>query len=166
MRRNFQIWKHHPSLSLPLVLQGFLSGSVQQRPHPPLGLFHVQPAHAPAELRLQPRTGSSSGSEGRPRPHADLTSGRRHCQRPGGQQGRVKAAAASVSADVCQTLPGSHLIIISRRPVSVKACLLLTSATKIEPMKALDSRFTERSKATPGVTSAISSTAGLAPLDR
>ncbi|XP_029018283.1 protein HIRA isoform X2 [Betta splendens] len=48
----------------------------------------------------------------------------------------------------------------------VKSSLLLTSASKIEPMKALDSRFTERSKATPGVTSAISSTAGLAPLDR
>uniref|UniRef100_A0A7N5ZRU6 Protein HIRA n=1 Tax=Anabas testudineus TaxID=64144 RepID=A0A7N5ZRU6_ANATE len=44
--------------------------------------------------------------------------------------------------------------------------LLITSASKIEPMKALDSRFTERSKATPGVTSAISSTAGLTPLDR
>ncbi|KAG7232419.1 hypothetical protein INR49_008882 [Caranx melampygus] len=48
----------------------------------------------------------------------------------------------------------------------VKSSLLLTSASKIEPMKALDSRFTERSKATPGVTAAISSTAGLAPLDR
>ncbi|XP_051278868.1 protein HIRA isoform X1 [Dicentrarchus labrax] len=47
----------------------------------------------------------------------------------------------------------------------VKPCLLLTSASKIEPMKALDSRFTERSKATPGVTAAISSTAGLTPLD-
>uniref|UniRef100_A0A665U466 Protein HIRA n=1 Tax=Echeneis naucrates TaxID=173247 RepID=A0A665U466_ECHNA len=44
--------------------------------------------------------------------------------------------------------------------------LLLTSASKIEPMKALDSRFTERSKATPGVIAAISSTAGLTPLDR
>uniref|UniRef100_A0AAX7VGJ4 Protein HIRA n=1 Tax=Astatotilapia calliptera TaxID=8154 RepID=A0AAX7VGJ4_ASTCA len=41
----------------------------------------------------------------------------------------------------------------------VKSSLLLTSASKIEPMKALDSRFTERSKATPGVTAAISSTA-------
>lgn len=49
---------------------------------------------------------------------------------------------------------------------SVKSSLLLTSASKIEPMKALDSRFTERSKATPGVTAAISSTAGLTPLDR
>uniref|UniRef100_A0A3P9J0L2 Protein HIRA n=1 Tax=Oryzias latipes TaxID=8090 RepID=A0A3P9J0L2_ORYLA len=49
---------------------------------------------------------------------------------------------------------------------SMKATLLLTSASKIEPMKALDSRFTERSKATPGVTAAIASTAGLAPLDR
>uniref|UniRef100_A0AAQ6IM38 Protein HIRA n=1 Tax=Anabas testudineus TaxID=64144 RepID=A0AAQ6IM38_ANATE len=48
---------------------------------------------------------------------------------------------------------------------SVKSSLLITSASKIEPMKALDSRFTERSKATPGVTSAISSTAGLTPLD-
>ncbi|MGH0172462.1 UNVERIFIED_CONTAM: hypothetical protein FKN15_071509, partial [Acipenser sinensis] len=40
----------------------------------------------------------------------------------------------------------------------------LTSAAKIEPMKALDSRFTERSKATPGV--AISSLVSLTPLDR
>ncbi|KAM6930482.1 protein HIRA [Xenentodon cancila] len=47
----------------------------------------------------------------------------------------------------------------------VKSSLLLTSASKIEPMKALDSRFTERSKATPGVASVISSTAGLTPLD-
>uniref|UniRef100_A0AAY4BS36 Protein HIRA n=1 Tax=Denticeps clupeoides TaxID=299321 RepID=A0AAY4BS36_9TELE len=42
---------------------------------------------------------------------------------------------------------------------------LFTSATKIEPMKALDSRFTERSKATPGV-SISSSPAGVSPLDR
>uniref|UniRef100_A0A1A7WXM0 Protein HIRA n=1 Tax=Iconisemion striatum TaxID=60296 RepID=A0A1A7WXM0_9TELE len=48
----------------------------------------------------------------------------------------------------------------------IKSSLLLTSASKIEPMKALDSRFTERSKATPGVMSAITSTAGLTPLDR
>ncbi|XP_035496276.1 protein HIRA isoform X2 [Scophthalmus maximus] len=48
----------------------------------------------------------------------------------------------------------------------MKSTLLLTSASKIEPMKALDSRFTERSKATPGVTSAITSIAGLTPLDR
>uniref|UniRef100_A0A4W6CTW2 Protein HIRA n=1 Tax=Lates calcarifer TaxID=8187 RepID=A0A4W6CTW2_LATCA len=52
------------------------------------------------------------------------------------------------------------------RALVVKPSLLLTSAPKIEPMKALDSRFTERSKATPGVTAAISSTAGLTPLDR
>ncbi|XP_061586292.1 LOW QUALITY PROTEIN: protein HIRA [Cololabis saira] len=45
----------------------------------------------------------------------------------------------------------------------VKAGLLLSSASKMEPMKALDSRFTERSKATPGV--AIASTAGLGPAD-
>ncbi|MEQ2195212.1 hypothetical protein XENOCAPTIV_009119, partial [Xenoophorus captivus] len=48
----------------------------------------------------------------------------------------------------------------------LKSSLLLTSASKIEPMKALDSRFTERSKATPGIPSAISSTAGLTPLER
>ncbi|XP_030219117.1 protein HIRA isoform X2 [Gadus morhua] len=46
-----------------------------------------------------------------------------------------------------------------------KASLLLGSASKIEPMKALDSRFTERSKATPGVTSAITSITGMTPLD-
>lgn len=44
----------------------------------------------------------------------------------------------------------------------VKGSLLLTSASKIEPMKALDSRFTERSKATPGITT----TSALTPLDR
>lgn len=48
----------------------------------------------------------------------------------------------------------------------VKSCLLLTSASKIEPMKALDSRFTERSKATPGATAAIASSTGLTPLER
>nr|XP_040025427.1 protein HIRA-like [Gasterosteus aculeatus aculeatus] len=47
----------------------------------------------------------------------------------------------------------------------VKSGLLLTSASKMEPMKALDSRFTERSKATPGVTAAITSITGLLPLD-
>ncbi|KAL0979837.1 hypothetical protein UPYG_G00190480 [Umbra pygmaea] len=47
---------------------------------------------------------------------------------------------------------------------AMKSTLLLTSSTKMEPMKALDSRFTERSKATPGVS--VSSVAGLAPLDR
>ncbi|XP_066510936.1 protein HIRA-like [Hoplias malabaricus] len=36
---------------------------------------------------------------------------------------------------------------------ALKPNLLLTSASKIEPMKALDSRFTERSKVTPAVTS-------------
>ncbi|XP_033974150.1 protein HIRA isoform X2 [Trematomus bernacchii] len=48
----------------------------------------------------------------------------------------------------------------------LKSSLLLTSASKIEPMKALDSRFTERSKATTGVTAVISSISGLMPLDR
>ncbi|XP_076126488.1 protein HIRA [Alosa pseudoharengus] len=42
---------------------------------------------------------------------------------------------------------------------------LFPPATKMEPMKALDSRFTERSKATPGLT--ITSTpVGMTPLDR
>uniref|UniRef100_A0A667WLW4 Protein HIRA n=1 Tax=Myripristis murdjan TaxID=586833 RepID=A0A667WLW4_9TELE len=44
----------------------------------------------------------------------------------------------------------SHDTLLTSPPV--KQSLLLTSASKIEPMKALDSRFTERSKATPGVT--------------
>ncbi|XP_069562018.1 protein HIRA isoform X2 [Brachyistius frenatus] len=48
----------------------------------------------------------------------------------------------------------------------MKSTLLLTTSSKIEPMKALDSRFTERSKATPGVIAAISSTVGLTPLER
>uniref|UniRef100_A0AAY4BS42 Protein HIRA n=1 Tax=Denticeps clupeoides TaxID=299321 RepID=A0AAY4BS42_9TELE len=43
--------------------------------------------------------------------------------------------------------------------------LMQHTSTKIEPMKALDSRFTERSKATPGV-SISSSPAGVSPLDR
>ncbi|KAM3868468.1 protein HIRA [Diretmus argenteus] len=47
----------------------------------------------------------------------------------------------------------------------VKPSLLLTSASKMEPMKALDSRFTERSKATPGVTTPISSITGLTTID-
>uniref|UniRef100_A0A8C1BJN6 Protein HIRA n=1 Tax=Cyprinus carpio carpio TaxID=630221 RepID=A0A8C1BJN6_CYPCA len=49
--------------------------------------------------------------------------------------------------------------------IGMKSNLLLTSASKIEPMKALDSRFTERSKATPGVTS-VPLTIGITPLDR
>ncbi|CAL1615058.1 unnamed protein product [Knipowitschia caucasica] len=48
----------------------------------------------------------------------------------------------------------------------IKGTLLLTAASKIEPMKALDSRFTERSKATPGVTPTFTSTSALTPLDR
>ncbi|XP_077456213.1 protein HIRA isoform X3 [Stigmatopora argus] len=51
-------------------------------------------------------------------------------------------------------------------PSGNKASLLLVTATKMEPMKALDSRFTERSKTTLGIPVAISSTAGLLPLDR
>ncbi|XP_035292223.1 protein HIRA isoform X3 [Anguilla anguilla] len=47
---------------------------------------------------------------------------------------------------------------------AMKTSLLLTSAAKMEPMKALDSRFTERSKATPGVT--ISSAVSVGSLDR
>uniref|UniRef100_A0A665U547 Protein HIRA n=1 Tax=Echeneis naucrates TaxID=173247 RepID=A0A665U547_ECHNA len=89
--------------------------------------------------QLDTGTGFLSGAEAQPRPPAHLTSIQQHRQGPGGQQGRV---------------------------CSVKSSLLLTSASKIEPMKALDSRFTERSKATPGVIAAISSTAGLTPLDR
>uniref|UniRef100_A0A8C6PD60 Protein HIRA n=1 Tax=Nothobranchius furzeri TaxID=105023 RepID=A0A8C6PD60_NOTFU len=114
-------------------LQGFLSGSVQQRSHPPFRLLDVQPAPPAAELRLQPGTAVLSGPQDPP--------GRGHRKR----------------------LPSTHVLLCA---FSMKPSLLLTSASKIEPMKALDSRFTERSKATPGVTSAIASTAGLTPLDR
>ncbi|KAG9262018.1 protein HIRA [Astyanax mexicanus] len=44
---------------------------------------------------------------------------------------------------------------------SLKSNLLLTTASKIEPMKALDSRFTERSKPTPGVTSSPAAAAAM-----
>uniref|UniRef100_A0A6Q2XET0 Protein HIRA n=1 Tax=Esox lucius TaxID=8010 RepID=A0A6Q2XET0_ESOLU len=65
----------------------------------------------------------------------------------------------------------SHVFSVVPRSVSsglaqanstaLKSNLLLTASTKMEPMKALDSRFTERSKATPGAS--ISSMAGLVP---
>ncbi|KAM9811072.1 protein HIRA [Neosynchiropus ocellatus] len=58
--------------------------------------------------------------------------------------------------------PGTAAKSLEDNKDGVKTSLLLTTASKIEPMKALDSRFTERSKATPGAASA----AGLAPLDR
>ncbi|XP_066545389.1 protein HIRA isoform X2 [Amia ocellicauda] len=58
--------------------------------------------------------------------------------------------------------PGSSTAINSS---ALKPNSLLSSAAKIEPMKALDSRFTERSKATSGVV--ISSTAvTLTPIER
>ncbi|TRY87711.1 hypothetical protein DNTS_018536 [Danionella cerebrum] len=59
-------------------------------------------------------------------------------------------------------LPGTSTPLNS---IGLKSNLLLTSASKIEPMKALDSRFTERSKATPGVTS-VPIITGITPLDR
>uniref|UniRef100_A0A8C8CRX9 Protein HIRA n=1 Tax=Oncorhynchus tshawytscha TaxID=74940 RepID=A0A8C8CRX9_ONCTS len=51
----------------------------------------------------------------------------------------------------------------SLNTTAMKSNLLLTTSTKMEPMKALDSRFTERSKVMPGVTISM---AGLTPLDR
>uniref|UniRef100_A0A4W5RHN4 Protein HIRA n=1 Tax=Hucho hucho TaxID=62062 RepID=A0A4W5RHN4_9TELE len=51
----------------------------------------------------------------------------------------------------------------SLNTTATKSNLLLTTSTKMEPMKALDSRFTERSKVMPGVTISM---AGLTPLDR
>uniref|UniRef100_H3DH56 Protein HIRA n=1 Tax=Tetraodon nigroviridis TaxID=99883 RepID=H3DH56_TETNG len=62
--------------------------------------------------------------------------------------------------------PNSAAKVLEDNKDGVKSCLLLTSASKIEPMKALDSRFTERSKATPGATAAIASSTGLTPLER
>ncbi|TUS57735.1 Protein HIRA [Bagarius yarrelli] len=46
-----------------------------------------------------------------------------------------------------------------------KSPLLLTAASKMEPMKALDSRFTERSKVTPGLNS-LPAAVNTAPVDR
>uniref|UniRef100_A0A8C7C2K3 Protein HIRA n=1 Tax=Oncorhynchus kisutch TaxID=8019 RepID=A0A8C7C2K3_ONCKI len=48
----------------------------------------------------------------------------------------------------------------SLNTTAMKSNLLLTTSTKMEPMKALDSRFTERSKVMPGVTISM---AGLTP---
>ncbi|KAM9446247.1 protein HIRA [Clarias gariepinus] len=48
---------------------------------------------------------------------------------------------------------------------ALKSPLLLTAASKIEPMKALDSRFTERSKVTPGLSSSPAAVS-TAPVDR
>ncbi|KAI4820997.1 hypothetical protein KUCAC02_028950 [Chaenocephalus aceratus] len=62
-------------------------------------------------------------------------------------------------------LPSGSSIVTKGLEDGLKSSLLLTSASKIEPMKALDSRFTERSKATTGVTAVISSISGLMPLD-
>uniref|UniRef100_A0A8C8CU38 Protein HIRA n=1 Tax=Oncorhynchus tshawytscha TaxID=74940 RepID=A0A8C8CU38_ONCTS len=46
----------------------------------------------------------------------------------------------------------------SLNTTAMKSNLLLTTSTKMEPMKALDSRFTERSKVMPGVTISMVST--------
>ncbi|KAI5619887.1 protein HIRA [Silurus asotus] len=48
---------------------------------------------------------------------------------------------------------------------TLKSSLLLTAASRIEPMKALDSRFTERSKVTPGVSS-LTAAVNTSPVDR
>lgn len=73
---------------------------------------------------------------------------------------------SAIALDLPAPSPSSLSYCLVSLCSSVKSCLLLTSASKIEPMKALDSRFTERSKATPGVTVVLSSTAGIMPLDR
>ncbi|KAJ8005623.1 hypothetical protein DPEC_G00119860 [Dallia pectoralis] len=79
--------------------------------------------------------------------------GQRPCQEPLSTPAPEDAKDGSVSSGLAQT-----------NSTALKSNLLLTASTKMEPMKALDSRFTERSKATPGVS--ISSVAGLTPLDR
>ncbi|KAK0156498.1 Protein HIRA [Merluccius polli] len=66
---------------------------------------------------------------------------------------------------LASSAPGGSSKPLEENKDGLKASLLLGSASKIEPMKALDSRFTERSKATPGVTAAITSITGLTPLD-
>ncbi|XP_038829928.1 protein HIRA [Salvelinus namaycush] len=65
--------------------------------------------------------------------------------------------------DAKDSVSGAMAQASSLNTTSMKSNLLLTTSTKMEPMKALDSRFTERSKVMPGVTISM---AGLTPLDR
>ncbi|MCJ8747159.1 hypothetical protein PDJAM_G00150240 [Pangasius djambal] len=67
-----------------------------------------------------------------------------------------EAAASSQTKSTTDNKDGSN---------ALKSPLLLTAASKIEPMKALDSRFTERSKVTPGVSSSPAAVS-TAPVDR
>uniref|UniRef100_A0A6Q2Z5L4 Protein HIRA n=1 Tax=Esox lucius TaxID=8010 RepID=A0A6Q2Z5L4_ESOLU len=82
--------------------------------------------------------------------------GLRHSQEP------MSTPAGGKSQDDAKDGVSSGLA--QANSTALKSNLLLTASTKMEPMKALDSRFTERSKATPGAS--ISSMAGLVPLDR
>uniref|UniRef100_A0A8C2FBI3 Protein HIRA n=1 Tax=Cyprinus carpio TaxID=7962 RepID=A0A8C2FBI3_CYPCA len=75
---------------------------------------------------------------------------------------RCSTASQSLQPTHLRTRTGKFTSVNS---IGMKSNLLLTSASKMEPMKALDSRFTERSKATPGVTS-VPLTIGITPLDR
>uniref|UniRef100_A0A3P9AJI2 Protein HIRA n=1 Tax=Esox lucius TaxID=8010 RepID=A0A3P9AJI2_ESOLU len=81
--------------------------------------------------------------------------GLRHSQEP------MSTPAGGKSQDDAKDGVSSGLA--QANSTALKSNLLLTASTKMEPMKALDSRFTERSKATPGAS--ISSMAGLVPLD-
>ncbi|XP_058492471.1 protein HIRA isoform X1 [Solea solea] len=94
-------------------------------------------------------SGSSMSNQLTPQLSSDSSPG----QRPGHDPMLTSSAANTTAKGLEDNKDG------------VRPSLLLTSASKIEPMKALDSRFTERSKATPGMTAAISSTTGLVPLD-
>ncbi|KAG7489237.1 HIRA isoform X1 [Solea senegalensis] len=94
-------------------------------------------------------SGSSMSNQLTPQLSSDSSPG----QRPGHDPMLTSSAANTTAKGLEDNKDG------------VRPSLLLTSASKIEPMKALDSRFTERSKATPGMTTAISSTTGLVPLD-
>uniref|UniRef100_A0A7N6BF73 Protein HIRA n=1 Tax=Anabas testudineus TaxID=64144 RepID=A0A7N6BF73_ANATE len=65
----------------------------------------------------------------------------------------ILPSGSSMSCQLAPQLTSGPTMTPCSCPLHVKSSLLITSASKIEPMKALDSRFTERSKATPGVTS-------------
>lgn len=80
--------------------------------------------------------------------------------------GQSSSLGLRASQDPLMNPPSSGAKSLEDNKDGVKTSLLLTSASKIEPMKALDSRFTERSKATPGAPATFTTTAGLAPLDR
>uniref|UniRef100_A0A8C7EYJ6 Protein HIRA n=1 Tax=Oncorhynchus kisutch TaxID=8019 RepID=A0A8C7EYJ6_ONCKI len=64
----------------------------------------------------------------------------------------VHLVFCSPPLSIPDSVSGATAQASSLNTTAMKSNLLLTTSTKMEPMKALDSRFTERSKVMPGVT--------------